>query len=233
MRGPMRYPLASRRSASSTGSGMTGPRGTTSPTPAGTWPRGHRARHAVRRRSGGPRSADAPGARCARGRPRADGHRRALRRRQPRPRSSPRSGAWATSSTSARDTGSFEPPPGAPTSSGTASRSRRRTPAAAASGTPTRRSTHVPAAAARDGPRPRKATAARSRRDPGTTRWIDTPTSRRRSSTRVEDEFFTPEWERFVAREMLGVEPIEIPGGHFPMAEDPDRLAGVLDRLSA
>lgn len=34
------------------------------------------------------------------------------------------------------------------------------------------------------------------------------------------DEFFTPEWERFVARELLGVEPIEIPTGHFPMIED-------------
>ena len=48
----------------------------------------------------------------------------------------------------------------------------------------------------------------------------------------VDDEFFEPEWERFVAREMLGVEPIEIPGGHFPMAEDPEALAEVLDRLA-
>jgi pimeloyl-ACP methyl ester carboxylesterase len=47
----------------------------------------------------------------------------------------------------------------------------------------------------------------------------------------TEDEFFEPAWERFMARELLGVEPIEIPGGHFPMAEDPDRLAGLLDRL--
>jgi pimeloyl-ACP methyl ester carboxylesterase len=47
-----------------------------------------------------------------------------------------------------------------------------------------------------------------------------------------DDEFFTPEWERFVARELLGVEPIEISGGHFPMIEDPDRLAGVLDILA-
>jgi pimeloyl-ACP methyl ester carboxylesterase len=48
----------------------------------------------------------------------------------------------------------------------------------------------------------------------------------------TEDEFFEPEWERFVAREMLGVEPIGIPGGHFPMAEDPQRLADVLDGLA-
>ncbi len=47
-----------------------------------------------------------------------------------------------------------------------------------------------------------------------------------------EDEFFEPEWERFMARELLGVEPIEISGGHFPMAEDPEGLADVLDRLA-
>ncbi len=48
----------------------------------------------------------------------------------------------------------------------------------------------------------------------------------------AEDEFFEPEWERFMARELLGIEPIEIPGGHFPMAEDPDSLAELLDRLA-
>jgi pimeloyl-ACP methyl ester carboxylesterase len=47
-----------------------------------------------------------------------------------------------------------------------------------------------------------------------------------------EDEFFEPEWERFMARELLGVEPIEIPGGHFPMIEDPEALADLLDRLA-
>ncbi len=49
----------------------------------------------------------------------------------------------------------------------------------------------------------------------------------------TDDEFFTVEWERFVASELLGVEPIEIPGGHFPMVEDPEALAEVLDRLAA
>jgi pimeloyl-ACP methyl ester carboxylesterase len=49
----------------------------------------------------------------------------------------------------------------------------------------------------------------------------------------TNDEFFTPEWERFVARELLGVEPIAIPGGHFPMVEDPDALADLLDRLAS
>ena len=47
-----------------------------------------------------------------------------------------------------------------------------------------------------------------------------------------DDEFFEPEFERFMAREALRVEPIEIPGGHFPMVEDPEALAGLLDRLA-
>lgn len=48
----------------------------------------------------------------------------------------------------------------------------------------------------------------------------------------AHDEFFTPEFERFMARELLGVEPIELQSGHFPMVEDPDGLADLLDRLS-
>ena len=48
----------------------------------------------------------------------------------------------------------------------------------------------------------------------------------------ADDEFFEPDWERFMAREQLRVEPIELPGGHFPMVEDPERLAEVLDRLA-
>jgi pimeloyl-ACP methyl ester carboxylesterase len=49
----------------------------------------------------------------------------------------------------------------------------------------------------------------------------------------ADDELFEPAWERFMARELLGVEPIEIPGGHFPMAEDPDGLGDLLDRLAS
>ena len=49
----------------------------------------------------------------------------------------------------------------------------------------------------------------------------------------TEDELFEPAWERFMARELLKVEPIEIPTGHFPMAEDPEALAELLDRLDA
>ena len=44
----------------------------------------------------------------------------------------------------------------------------------------------------------------------------------------ADDEFFNPDWERFMAREVLALEPIEIPGGHFPMAEDPAALADLL-----
>lgn len=47
----------------------------------------------------------------------------------------------------------------------------------------------------------------------------------------AEDEFFEPAFERFLAREVLGVDPIEIPTGHFPMAEDPGALADLLDHL--
>jgi pimeloyl-ACP methyl ester carboxylesterase len=48
-----------------------------------------------------------------------------------------------------------------------------------------------------------------------------------------DDEFFPPEWERFVAREVLHVDPIEMPGGHFPMIERPEELADLLDRLAS
>jgi pimeloyl-ACP methyl ester carboxylesterase len=48
----------------------------------------------------------------------------------------------------------------------------------------------------------------------------------------TDDEIFDPAFERFMARELLGVEPIEIPGGHFPMVEDPSALADLLDGLA-
>lgn len=49
----------------------------------------------------------------------------------------------------------------------------------------------------------------------------------------TEDEFFEPAWERWVAREKLGIEPIEMPCGHFPMLECPEALADVLSGLAA
>jgi len=48
----------------------------------------------------------------------------------------------------------------------------------------------------------------------------------------AEDEFFEPAWQRFMARELLGIEPIEIGGGHFPMVEDPEALGDLLNRLA-
>jgi pimeloyl-ACP methyl ester carboxylesterase len=44
----------------------------------------------------------------------------------------------------------------------------------------------------------------------------------------ADDELVTPEWSRRTARDVLGVEPVELPGGHFPMLGVPDELAGVL-----
>lgn len=45
----------------------------------------------------------------------------------------------------------------------------------------------------------------------------------------TEDRMVSPAWSRRVARERLGVEPIEIPTGHFPMITHPELLA---DRLT-
>jgi pimeloyl-ACP methyl ester carboxylesterase len=47
----------------------------------------------------------------------------------------------------------------------------------------------------------------------------------------TEDEFFEPAWQRFMAREVLGIEPVAIGGGHFPMIEDPESLAALFQGL--
>lgn len=47
----------------------------------------------------------------------------------------------------------------------------------------------------------------------------------------ADDEFFNPDWERFMASEVLEIDAIEIPGGHFPMVEDPASLAQQLTSL--
>ena len=44
----------------------------------------------------------------------------------------------------------------------------------------------------------------------------------------TEDELLRPEWSRRIARDVLRVEPIELPGGHFPMLSIPAQLAGAL-----
>jgi pimeloyl-ACP methyl ester carboxylesterase len=57
----------------------------------------------------------------------------------------------------------------------------------------------------------------------------DVPTALVYSS---DDELFEPAWQRFMAHQLLGIEPIEIAGGHFPMIEDPAALADLLDALA-
>jgi pimeloyl-ACP methyl ester carboxylesterase len=47
------------------------------------------------------------------------------------------------------------------------------------------------------------------------------------------DRIVSPSWSRRVARERLGVEPIELPTGHFPMITHPRQLADELSRLAA
>jgi pimeloyl-ACP methyl ester carboxylesterase len=49
----------------------------------------------------------------------------------------------------------------------------------------------------------------------------------------TDDEFFDPGWPRYVARELLQIDPIELPGGHFPMVEDPMGLARTLDTIAS
>ena len=46
-----------------------------------------------------------------------------------------------------------------------------------------------------------------------------------------EDRTITPAWQRKVAREWLGVEPVELPGGHCPNVSRPEALADVLERI--
>jgi len=45
----------------------------------------------------------------------------------------------------------------------------------------------------------------------------------------TDDEIFTPESRRWAARHVFGLEPVELPGGHFPMLEAPSALADLLD----
>ncbi|HEV7861278.1 MAG TPA: alpha/beta hydrolase [Acidimicrobiia bacterium] len=42
------------------------------------------------------------------------------------------------------------------------------------------------------------------------------------------DEVVSPDWSRRIARDVLGVEPVELPGGHSPMLSHPVELADAL-----
>jgi pimeloyl-ACP methyl ester carboxylesterase len=57
------------------------------------------------------------------------------------------------------------------------------------------------------------------------------PGLRSESIVGAHDRVVSPAWSRRVARERLGVEPIEIPTGHFPMITHPQLLADELARL--
>lgn len=43
-----------------------------------------------------------------------------------------------------------------------------------------------------------------------------------------EDRILYPAWSRYAARKRLGVDPIELPGGHYPHLSHPGQLADVL-----
>jgi pimeloyl-ACP methyl ester carboxylesterase len=49
----------------------------------------------------------------------------------------------------------------------------------------------------------------------------------------TEDRLVNPDWSRRVARERLGVEPVELPTGHFPMITHPELVAERLAQLDA
>ena len=46
------------------------------------------------------------------------------------------------------------------------------------------------------------------------------------------DRTLRPEWMRAAARERLGTEPVEIPGGHCPHVSRPDAIAELLVGLT-
>jgi pimeloyl-ACP methyl ester carboxylesterase len=46
----------------------------------------------------------------------------------------------------------------------------------------------------------------------------------------TEDRTLTPAWMRRAARERLGTDPVEVPGGHCPHVSRPEQVAALLDR---
>jgi pimeloyl-ACP methyl ester carboxylesterase len=46
----------------------------------------------------------------------------------------------------------------------------------------------------------------------------------------ADDEVLAPDWSRRIARDVFGVEPVELPAGHSPMLSHPFELADVLTR---
>ena len=48
----------------------------------------------------------------------------------------------------------------------------------------------------------------------------------------ANDAVIRPEWQRHLARDVLGVEPLELEAGHSPMLSHPRELAALLDTFS-
>jgi hypothetical protein len=48
----------------------------------------------------------------------------------------------------------------------------------------------------------------------------------------TQDAAIRPDWQRHVARDVLGAEPLELEAGHSPMLERPRELAVLLDALA-
>lgn len=48
----------------------------------------------------------------------------------------------------------------------------------------------------------------------------------------ARDAVIRPEWQRHLARDVLGCEPLELEAGHSPMLECPRELAGLLDQAA-
>ena len=46
------------------------------------------------------------------------------------------------------------------------------------------------------------------------------------------DTVIRPDWQRHAARDVLGVEPIELDAGHMPMLDSPREVAEILDGLA-
>ena len=63
--------------------------------------------------------------------------------------------------------------------------------------------------------------------------WVPDPEASFLEDTgRNLDRTIRPAWQRRMARERLGVEPVELPTGHCPNVSQPDRLAELLVELT-
>ncbi len=61
---------------------------------------------------------------------------------------------------------------------------------------------------------------------------LELPSGRRASIVTTADRAVRPEWQSQVAREVLGVEPLELDAGHSPFLTHPRELADLLESLA-